>query len=195
MLTCQTPDPPPPPPPPRPLIWRSGSGTVVNERITILCLEAINTASVAASRCRVARDLNTPTTKAKNIVLFLNIRRLQWTESLNEFSQLEPKGNFPDFVWVHARVLCMPSRHAATPADWVELNFVEVCTLIRRIYMMYTPRRGFKATLITCIFYLLSVFIITGRWFFLKIQFIRSVFDKLAWKIWLRFSTLTWGLS
>ena len=71
---------------------------------------------------------------------------------------------------LHAK-LC----HAATPADWVEQNFDEVCTLIKRIHMMCTPRRGFQATLITCIFYLLWVSIIAGRWFFLKIQFIRSV--------------------
>ena len=118
------------------------------------------------------RNLNTPTTKAKHLVLFLNMNTI--------FKRIQPigaKGKFPRLCLssctgaLHAK-LC----HAATPDDWVELNFDEDCILIKRIYIMCSPRRGFQATLITCIFYLLWVSIIAGRWFFLKIQFIRSVF-------------------
>ena len=118
------------------------------------------------------RNLNTPTTKAKHIVLFLNMNTI--------FKRIQPigaKGKFPRLCLssctgaLHAK-LC----HAATPEDWVELIFDEVCTLIKRIYIMCSPRRGFQSTLITCIFYMLWVSIIAGRWFFLKIQFIRSVF-------------------
>lgn len=86
------------------------------------------------------------------------------------FKRIQPigaKGKFPG--------LCLSSCTGALHANdakqlkpcsntcSVELNFDEVCTLIRRIYMMCTPRRGFKATLITCIFYLLWVSTITGR--------------------------------
>ena len=118
------------------------------------------------------RNLNTPTTKAKHLVLFLNMNTI--------FKRIQPigaKGKFPRLCLssctgaLHAK-LC----HAATPDDWVELNFDEDCILIKRIYIMCSPRRGFQATLITCIFYLLWVSIIAGRWFLLKIQFIRSVF-------------------
>ena len=134
------------------------------------------------------RNLNTPTTN-QHIVLFLNMNTI--------FKRIEPigaKGKFPRLC-LRSRTSALHAKlwHAATPGHWVEINFDEFCTLIRRIYMMYTLRRGFP--LITCIFYLLwdsTLSIIAGsqefmgcrgKWFFLKIHFIRSVFRQASLRI------------
>lgn len=110
------------------------------------------------------------------------------------FKRIQPvgaKGKFPRLCFSsHTSALHAKLCHAATPGHWVENTFDEFCTLMRRIYMMYTPRRGFP--LITCIFYLLwdsTLSIIVGsqelmgcrgKWLFLKIHFIRSVFRQAS---------------
>ena len=46
--------------------------------------------------------------------------------------------------------------------------------------MMCIPRRGFQATLITCIFHMLRVSIIAGRLFFKRSILHVPFFDKLV---------------